>query len=54
MFYALSEIGDQLKDILMGFVALAPVARLGNVTSSLLHYIADFRVDKLVAALGIH
>ena len=54
MFYALSEIGDQLKDILMGFVALAPVARLGHVSSSLLHYIAEFRVDKLVNALGIH
>lgn len=54
MFYALSEIGDQLEDILMGFVALAPIARIGNVTSSLLHYLANFKIDNLVLALGIH
>lgn len=56
MFYALAKNEDYLKERINLFVAMAPVLRLGNTTSSTLKNLAyyKFSFEKALKTFGIY
>ena len=52
MFFALEEYEEELSKDVYAFGALAPVARTGHISSTLLHVLADIHLADLIKALG--